>query len=365
MKVAILAYEFYPINLGGLGTHLRHLSDGLTKICDLEVFLPYKMKAPGLKLREVHVKDAKKYVTMGYKLEKVIKYNKLLPKKFKEFPADVVHAHDWVTVDGGRRIKEEFGVPLVVTIHSSIQAKKKMTGSFIKEKQELEKSLYSADRYIAVSRHTKNELVELYGLNPRKIDVVYNGIEYEKFKTGPEKNYILFMGRLDQMKGVQFLVEAYSMIKNDVPQKLLLCGTGNKEYGKFIRDKISELGLDEDVTIKGRLTENQLLKYYSEAAIVALPSVYEPFGITVLEGAASGKAVITTTRSGASELVKNWKDAVVVKPGDSKDLARAMKKLLLDNKLRDGISRNARALAKSYSWDTIAKQTLGVYKKVA
>ncbi|MCD6496041.1 MAG: glycosyltransferase family 4 protein [Candidatus Aenigmarchaeota archaeon] len=365
MKVAILAYEFYPLNLGGLGTHLRHLSDGLKDICDLEVFLPFKMKVPGLNLIDVAIKDARKYVTKSYKLDKVIKYNKILPEKFREFPADVVHAHDWVTIDGGRRIKEEFGVPLVMTIHSSILGKKKLTGSFVREKKELEKSIYSADRYIAVSRHIKNELVELYGLDRKKIDIIYNGIEYDKFRTGPDKNYIFFLGRLDQMKGVHFLVEAYSMIKDDIPQKLLLCGTGNNEYREFIMKMISELGLKNHVTIRGRLKENELVKLYSEASIVALPSVYEPFGITVLEGMASGKAVITTTRSGASEIVDNWKNAVVVKSGDSKDLARAMKKLLLDDKLRDKISSNALKLAKLYSWDNIARETLKVYRKVA
>ncbi len=365
MKVAILAYEFYPFNLGGLGTHLRHLSDGLKSMCDLEVFLPFSMKAPGIKLIEVPVKDAKKYVTQGYKLEKVVRYNKMLPKKFREFPADVVHAHDWVTADGGRRIKEEFGVPLVVTIHSSIKGKKKLTGSFVKEKAVLERSLYSADRYIAVSRNLKRELVELYGLDARKIDVVYNGIEYEKFRRGPDGKYIFFIGRIDQMKGVEFLVEAYSMIRKEIPHRLLLCGTGNKEYGRFIRDRITELGLDECVEIRGRLTESEVLKLYSEASIVALPSIYEPFGITVLEGMASGKAVITTTRSGASEIVDNWKNAVVVRPGDPRDLADAMKKLLTESALREGISRNARALSKKYSWDMIAKETLSVYGKVA
>lgn len=126
----------------------------------------------------------------------------------------------------------------------------------------------------------------------------------------------------------------------------------------------TELGIEKFVDFRDVVTRKELIELYSSCTMVCLPSVYEPFGLTVLEGAGCGKPVITTTNSGASEIVDNWKNAVVVRPGDSKDLAAAMLKLLRDKNLRKTIGENAIDLAKKYSWKLAAEETMKVYKEL-
>jgi glycosyltransferase involved in cell wall biosynthesis len=363
MKVAMLAYELFPFNLGGLGIHIAEISQELDKICDLEVFVPFRMKLDDLKIVTVPVKDAKKWVTVKYKPEKVALYNKLLVNKFGACKSDIVHSHDWVTADGGRRVKEKFGVPFVLTIHSTTLGRKDYTGVFNKEKHALEKSIYSADRIITVSEKMKEEVVSHYSIDPKIIRVVYNGIDTSEFRTGPEKKFLLFIGRISPMKGVKYLLEAYRKVRESFPDyKLFVCGEG--EYKKEILKYAKEAGLSDHVNFKGIVSQEELVKLYSTSTMVCLPSIYEPFGLTVLEGAASGKPVITTNKSGASELVDNWKNAVVVKAGDSADLAKAMIRLLEDKELRKRVGKNATTLANKYSWKLAAKETLKVYEEL-
>jgi glycosyltransferase involved in cell wall biosynthesis len=341
------------------------MSNALSSKCDLDVFLPFSMKAEGMKIITVPVKDAKKNVRKGYEMDKVKLFNDLLPGKFKGHKTDIVHGHDWVTAEGGRQIKEKYGIPLVLTIHNTILGKRKFAKVFIKEKYELEKSIHAANRIIAVSGHIKKDLMDFYGISPKKIRVVYNGVEYDKFRTGPDGKFIFFIGRIDPMKGVDYLLDAYSIVHKSYPEyKLYIYGEGQEQNVKAVKEQCSELGLENDVVFAGRVPQKKLLDTYSSCVLVCLPSVYEPFGLTVLEGAASGKPVITTSRSGASEIVDNWKNAVVVKPRNTEDLAKAMLKLLKDSDLRKSISREAVKLARKYSWDRNAKEIMKVYKEL-
>jgi glycogen(starch) synthase len=365
MKVAMLTYEFFPYNVGGLGTAVRHMSYELSKKCDLEVFIPLHMRAEGIKTVTIPIKNAKKWAKKHYKMDLVTKYNEMLPKKFKNHKADVLHAHDWVTAYGGKLIKNEYGIPLVVTVHSSILGKKKYANVFIKEKYELEKSILEADMIIAVSDHIRRELVEIYGMDKRKIRVVYNGVVADDFKTGPEKKFLLFIGRIDPMKGVKYLIEAFSDVQKTFPDyKLMIYGDGLRENVEGAKKQCSELGLEKSVIFGGRVPQKKLIELYSTCTIVCLPSVYEPFGLTVLEGAASGKPVITTTRSGVSEIVDSWKNGVVIKPENSIDLADSIKRLLSDSSLRRKISSNAVKLAKTYTWGKTADDIIRVYSEL-
>lgn len=365
MKVSILAYEYFPIYIGGLGVHIRHISEALSKKCDLNIVIPFKLNVPGINTVTVPVKDSEKCVKAGYEMDKVKLYNEILPDNFESFRSDIVHSHDWVTAKAGMMIKKRFGVPFVLTVHNTILGKRKFAKVFIKEKYELEKSLSEADRIIAVSKHIKKDLVEFYGIDPKVVRVVYNGVDASKFRKGKEKDYVFFIGRIDPMKGVSYLLDAFSKVHNSFPQyKLLICGEGREKYVKPIKERCSKLGLDDSVIFKGRVPQKEVEDLYANCTIVCLPSVYEPFGLTVLEGAASGKPVITTSISGASEIVKNWENAVVVKPRDSAGLATAMEKLLGDKALRDKMSRSATRLARSFGWDSIAKETVKVYKEL-
>ncbi len=366
MNVSMLAYELFPFNLGGLGIHIKYIADSLSRLCDLEVVMPFDMNASGIKVVPVPVNGAKSLVKVKYDPEMVRHYNKVLVKRFEGNNTDVVHSHDWVTADGGRRVKEEFGIPFVLTLHSTMLGKKKYLGTFKESRYGLEKSLYSADRIIAVSGKIKEELVDLYSVDPKIIRVVYNGIDSGGFSTGDENKYIFFIGRISPMKGIEYLLESFAGIIDDYRDyKLVICGEGDVDYVDEIKERCRKLKIDRKVQFIGRVDQKKLNKLYSESTIVCLPSIYEPFGLTVLEGAASGKPVITTSMSGASEIIDNWKNAVVVKPKDSAELSMAMKKLLDNAELRNNISKNALKLAKQYSWDKAAKETLNVYKEIA
>jgi len=193
-------------------------------------------------------------------------------------------------------------------------------------------SLVKASRIIAISNYTKNEMVSLFRINPEKIQVILNGFTPRNFKsekTMQEKNIFLFVGVLKHRKNIIRLIEAYgqyvSVSKN--PKRLFLVGKGGGSYYQEIVNLITSLNLQNLVTLKGYLSDEELDDVYSRTFGFIFPSLCEGFGLPVIESMSLGIPVVTSETTSLGEI--SGDAAILVDPLNTKSIAEGM--ILLDS----------------------------------
>ena len=263
--------------------------------------------------------------------------------------------------------------PYIVTVHDLIRFSLGFAQETIAEKILLKldiRGIKRASHIIAVSKHTKNDLIQYLKIPDDRISVIYNGIDHSIFKPYNikmlDKPYILYVGSERPRKNLSRLFEAFAKLKGEFPElKLAKVGIPGrtKEYRRETMRKLDSLGLTGDVIFVEYITELDLAYYYSSAALMAYPSLYEGFGFPLLEAMACGCPVVTSNTSSLPEVV--GEAGIMVNPYDTDSLAQAMRRVLTDKKLRDDMVRKGLEQAKRFSWEKAAEQTLEVYNKVA
>ncbi len=272
--------------------------------------------------------------------------------------------------------------PVVVTIHDLIPLKfpeftpraKKTRFNFV-FRWVLRRSVRRAARVIAVSRHTRADLIGLLGLEEEKIRVVYNGVDrsYRKLPEGEVKSrlyesfkisspYFFFVGRFDPYKNVTGLIRAFADFigSTDGSPQLVIAGSPDPRYpeaGKMVES----LGIADRVRFLEKVDEEELLYLYNGALVLVLPSLYEGFGLPPLEAMACGTPVICSNRGSLPEVVG---DAALLVEPEVEEIAAGMTKIWEDEELRTELSRRGLRRAASFSWEKTAAETLAVYNEV-
>lgn len=223
------------------------------------------------------------------------------------------------------------------------------------------------DKIVVNSHYMLRNMVEYYGIDPEKIEVIPNGVNLERFST-PEKSIrlaghpsLLYFGGLLERKGVDVLVRAVAKAKSVLPGiKLHLVGTGN--FCEYLRLLSAHEKIEKDVVFWGYADRPSVSRYYKGADICVFPSRYEPFGIVVLEALASGKPVIASNVGGIPDIISDGKNGILVEPNDPEALSRDIITLSQDSALMKRLSANAVETATRYSWKNIAEKYLCLYK---
>ncbi|NRT37500.1 glycosyltransferase involved in cell wall biosynthesis [Clostridium beijerinckii] len=245
-------------------------------------------------------------------------------------------------------------------------------------KNDIQYSVNRADKIITVSESSKNDIIKFLSVDEAKIDVVYNGVEYDKFnksysedekskirvKYTLPKNYILYMGTLEPRKNIESIIEAFSLFKkeNTVSNqntKLVIAGKKGWLF-ENIFNLVNKLSLKDDVIFTDYIDENDKSIIYNMASLFVFPSLYEGFGIPVLEAMASSVPVITSNVSSLSEVAGDA--AILVEPKDIKSIAKYMSKVLADKKLRNNLIREGHEQAKKFTWESSAKKLVNIYR---
>lgn len=233
-------------------------------------------------------------------------------------------------------------------------------------------SLKKSDLILTVSEYAKKEIISHYPwCDSSKIRVVYNGYNKEYFKRenseevfdvlkkyGLTKPYILYVGRLERKKNTPALIEAFAKLKQRRPElkeKLVLVGDASFGYND-IRCLIDQYELSSDVVMPGWIKESDLPLIFSGASAYVLPSLYEGFGITVLQALASGLPTAVSDIEVLREVA--GEAAIFFDPSSKNDMSSAMEKLLTDNDLRDNLTKKGLERAKEFGWDKCAEKTL-------
>jgi glycosyltransferase involved in cell wall biosynthesis len=230
-----------------------------------------------------------------------------------------------------------------------------------------------ADRLIAISESTREDLVGMWGVDRSRVSAIPLAAD-EHFQPRPQAeiagvcgrydlrpgDYILYVGMLEPRKNVDRLVEAFGQAAGDlIGIDLVIAGRRGWMYDQIFA-RVEELGLQGRVRFTGFVPGADLPALYSGARLFAYPSKYEGFGLPVLEAMSCGAPVVTTNVSSMPEVAGDA--ALLVAPDDVAGLAAALKRLANDSGLRDGLVCRGLERARTFSWERCARETIAVYE---
>lgn len=225
-----------------------------------------------------------------------------------------------------------------------------------------------ADRIIAVSRHTAADLSAEFPDSTSKIRTTPLGVDINNraptligsAALGLDGPFILFVGTLEPRKNLARLVEAFSLLPNSLKNSISLVVAGGEGWGGVdMRSLAVKFGVQNNVRYVGYVSDDQLTYLYSHAMFLAMPSLFEGFGLPLLEAMARGTPVLTSNCSSMPEVVGNA--GLIVDPLNIASIRDGLLKLIEDNEYRHELGRLALLNSKQYSWDCTAEKTLKIF----
>jgi starch synthase len=373
MKVTILSMEYPPNIYGGVGVHVGNMASELSKLMKVEVrtkWFPRAHRRPDVRLYRVP--------PVGGKSGPAVEALRLdLEMVSDRMDTDIVHTHTWYMNMAGALAKRLYDIPAVATVHS-LEPLRPWKAEQLGRGYELSKwmereGLCACDRVIAVSEGMKKDIIKCYPIPSSRISVVYNGIDPAVYrrreegrvlrKYGVRPPYVLFFGRLTRQKGVFDLLEAS---KHFLPGTQLVLATGKPDEPGILDDlKSAVKGRKDVVWINSMLGQMETIALYSGAAVAVTPSVYEPFGIVVVEAMACGAPVVASAVGGIREIIESGRSGLLVPPKDPPALAAAVNRVLSDGTLARKLSANGRRrVEQHFTWEAAAKKTFDLYERL-
>ncbi|MET7968953.1 glycosyltransferase family 4 protein [Micromonospora sp. NPDC005305] len=386
-RILMLSWEYPPVLVGGLGRHVHALSVALaaaghevTVVTRHAEGAPLEEYADGVRI----VRAAEDPVTFplatGSLLAWTMAFNHTLTRaalRAAESGAyDVIHAHDWLVAHTAMTLREHLDVPLVSTIHATEAGRHQ---GWLPE--EMNRTIHGVEQWLATesgrvivcSGYMRDEVGALFGVDPARVDVVPNGVEPHRWRVpgsavaaararfagdGP---LVTFAGRLVYEKGVQHLLAGLPRLRDRHPGlRAVIVGDG--PYRATLEDEVHRLGLGGTVSMPGFLGGADLPAVMAASDCFAVPSIYEPFGMVALEGAAAGAPLAVSRTGGLAEIVEPGVTGLTFAPQDPDGLAEAVHALLSDRDRARLLARRARAMVhEQYGWSAIASRTGAAY----
>ncbi len=398
MKTLLLTNEYPPNVYGGAGVHVDYLSRELAKQIEVEVrcFGEQKLSKPGLTATGVPL-DKSKFACPPQLVPVLGAAQRCVDFNAKTIDANVVHCHTWYTHLGGIMAKLNYGIPLVITVHSLEPLrpwKREQLGGGYDFSVWVEKTaMEMADAVIAVSKETAADIRRLFNVREDRLHIIYNGIDLDEYHAVPEKNalkrlgvnplepYALFVGRITRQKGIIHLVNAIKHL--DPGFQVVLCAGApdTPEIAAEMKAAVAKAQTTRPgvVWIEEMVDNRSKIELYSHAGAFVCPSIYEPFGIINLEAMACGTAVVASAVGGIKEVVVHGETGYLVSleqmqesPFEalhpeqfSRDLAARINELMADPAKRNKMGQAGRRRAEEiFSWSAIARQTVDLYQHI-
>lgn len=399
----MLSYHTCPLatlggkDTGGMNVYVRDLTRALgPKGIHVDVFtrsqdehVPHVLHDLGYGNRVVHIpagpevpltKDA----LVGHIPEFVQGILRFAESKSLRY--DVIHSHYWMSGIAARDLKKAWGTPVVHMFHTLGLMKQRVArrpGEVEGEYRLLgEKEVFcSADRIISATPAEVAQIQWLYKIKTNNVVVIPPGVDTSHFYpispdeakeyigVPPCANMLLFVGRIEPLKGVDTLIQAIAILRQHGVY-VCLSVIGGEPGGadventemRRVQEMSRQAGLDDLVTFLGKRSQDTLPYYYSAADAVVVPSHYESFGMVALEAMACGVPVVASQVGGLAFLVQDGETGYTVPADDPQALADHLAVLLQYPDLRARLGRNAAELAKEYAWEKIADRMIDVYK---
>ena len=407
LRVAMLSYHTCPLAIlggkdtGGMNVYVRDLTRELGRLgIHVDVFtrsqdehVPHVLHDLGYGNRVVHV-PAGPEVPLAKR--ELTDYIPQFVDGIKAFAAekgihyDIIHSHYWMSGLAAESLSDAWGgIPIVHMFHTLGEMKNRIAQSD-GERESPERIagekrvLARADRIIAATLAEQTQLRFLYKASDRKLTIIPPGVDVSHFYPipsdeakmaiglKPDVRMILFVGRIEPLKGVDTLIRAMSCLKlnnPDHPVHLAIIG-GEPDASPQqmsvemarLQKLCDELALDQTVVFLGKRGQDTLPYYYSAAEVLVMPSHYELFGMVALEAMACGTPVIASEVGGLGFLVQNGETGYTIPNGDPDVLCDKLSMILNNAGLRETMGRRAAEYAQSYTWDKIAAQIINVYQ---
>lgn len=406
LRIAMISYHTCPLatlggkDTGGMNVYVRDLTRALGRLgIAVDVFtrsqdehVPHVLHDLGYGNRVVHVpagpeSPISKESMAGYLPEftdGIIDFS-----RGKNFRYDLLHSHYWLSGIAGKRLKDQWGIPMIQMFHTLGLMKQRVArlpgeaeGDYrIQGEYEV---LKTADRIVAATQAELAQLQWLYQVDSSRIEVIPPGVDVSHFYPIPDdeakefigvrpcEQMLLFVGRIEPLKGIDTLIQALAIMRQ---RGVIVClavigGDGSDEAEATTTEMArlqamrQEAGLSDLVTFLGKRSQDSLPYYYSAASAVVVPSFYESFGMVALEAMACGTPVVASHVGGLAFLVQDGVTGYTVPVDEPQALADRLTVLLENPDLRQKMGQQAAEFARNYSWDHIAGRILRLYEKV-
>jgi len=409
MNIAIISYHTCPLatlggkDTGGMNVYVRDLTKYLGQFgIHADVFtrsqnehVPHVLHDLGCGNRVVHIPAGPE--TLRPK-EELLEYLDSFVENILDFAEkkhihyDLIFSHYWLSGLAALKLKKAWNIPVIHMFHTLALLKNKVAhsekdkdGEFRIEGEKI--VLSEIDKLIVATTDEKDNLQTLYSTPENIINIIPPGVDTTHFYPIPvdeakefvgipeDEKMILFVGRIEPLKGIDTLLEAISQLKQaDIlqrcPHYLYIIG-GNPDPDQInmskemqrLQDLCSKLGLDDLVLFLGKRDQDSLQYYYSAAEMLVMPSHYESFGMVALESMACGTPVIATQVGGLQHLVLDQKTGFVIPNDDPDALEEKITVLICKPELREEMSQKSNSYAQSFSWNMITKYLIETFEK--
>ena len=307
---------------------------------------------------------------------------------------DLVHSHYWLSAVVARELASRWDVPTVHMAHTLGLVKREVADEDPDAESDIRveierRAVRRSDGLVAASEIEASELLRLYDADPAKLSIVPCGVDTDVFRPIRQvdarealgrdqcERLMLFVGRIEQIKGIDVLLDALGLLfkrRPDLRGNVCLVVVGGAldpgddapetEKIQELRRLVHEHRMEDSVDFIGSIDQPRLALWYSAADLCAVPSLTESFGLVALEAMACGTPVVATRVGGLQTVVEDGESGLLVPPGDHAALAEAIEQLLMDHRLRTHLAHGARDRAEHFTWQRVGDGIEALYDRV-
>jgi glycogen(starch) synthase len=388
MRALLISWEYPPVIEGGLGRHVRKLSEQLVREgVEMHVLtrggghLPPDEERHGVVVHRVpeppFPTDVSAFVrwvgTMNAHMRS------LGEELCEALEPELVHSHDWLVARAAGGLARSFGLPWLTTVHATEFGRhqgwvQNHPQSHIHAVER--RMVRGADHVITCSQFMRSHVSAVFRVPGSRITVIPNGIdpldlqpvedlaELRGRYADPDERLVLLVGRLVYEKGFHLALDALApVIRRLGNVRFVVAGTGTAE--RELRRQARKLGLTRHGTFLGWVGDDMLHSLYRIAEIVIVPSIYEPFGLVALEAMASGCLCVVADTGGLREVVPDGTVGVRFPSRDSDALREVLEQVLADDDGREQVVAEAREHALQFDWVEVGRRTHALYAELA
>ena len=371
---------------GGMNVYIREFVSSLTQAgvqCDVFVrrwrddLEPIVEVEPGF--RVIHVPAGAVDLAKEDLPSVVDEFSAWMLEWLETNPVDVLHANYWLSGVAGHHLAHQLDLPLVTTFHTLARVKAEMGDSEPQARIDAEAMVVAfSDVMIANADVERNQLIELYEADPKLVEIVAPGVDRAFFSPGSQQGartaidysggpLVLFVGRIQPLKGVDVAVEALAKLTNTDARLLIVGGASGRDGADEVAKLealISELGIEDRVVFVPPQPHYALSTYYRAADVVVMPSRSESFGLVALEAAACGIPVVAAAVGGLRTLVRDGQTGYLIDGRDPADYAKAIDSILASSDRAAAFGAAGAAVASRYPWSGLAGRLRTIYQRL-